>query len=105
MERENGRWLVPEAPPKVCPPPRQGCLALDDRSVAAKQIRDEVGHHPYPTYTARLLVRDEQQVTTRESQRLHPNEESRGVRDRKSTRLNSSHTVISYAVFCLKKKN
>src|SRR5438034_5139935 len=27
------------------------------------------------------------------------------TRDRKSTRLNSSHTVISYAVFCLKKKN
>src|SRR3954449_13634429 len=25
-------------------------------------------------------------------------------RDRKSTRLNSSHTLISYAVFCLKKK-
>src|SRR5438445_3040896 len=31
--------------------------------------------------------------------RLHP------VRDRKSTRLNSSHANISYAVFCLKKKN
>src|SRR5256885_6326991 len=29
-----------------------------------------------------------------------------GIRqDRKSTRLNSSHLVISYAVFCLKKKN
>src|SRR5438034_7513528 len=27
-----------------------------------------------------------------------------GSQDRKSTRLNSSHTVISYAVFCLKKK-
>src|SRR3989449_6540121 len=27
-----------------------------------------------------------------------------GVRDRKSTRLNSSHGYISYAVFCLKKK-
>src|SRR5438034_8834554 len=27
-----------------------------------------------------------------------------GTTDRKSTRLNSSHTVISYAVFCLKKK-
>src|SRR3954462_1109956 len=25
--------------------------------------------------------------------------------DRKSTRLNSSHTIISYAVFCLKKNN
>src|SRR5256885_9085484 len=28
-----------------------------------------------------------------------------GGADRKSTRLNSSHLVISYAVFCLKKKN
>src|SRR5215510_3539557 len=27
-----------------------------------------------------------------------------GLRDRKSTRLNSSHVAISYAVFCLKKK-
>src|SRR5260221_7502949 len=32
------------------------------------------------------------------------NVEHRRTRDRKSTRLNSSHTVISYAVFCLKKK-
>src|SRR5436190_10134581 len=29
----------------------------------------------------------------------------RAAPDRKSTRLNSSHTVISYAVFCLKKKS
>src|SRR5437899_5158769 len=29
----------------------------------------------------------------------------RGGEDRKSTRLNSSHLGISYAVFCLKKKN
>src|SRR5256885_8955095 len=33
---------------------------------------------------------------------LHDQPNSRG--DRKSTRLNSSHLVISYAVFCLKKK-
>src|SRR5256885_9376552 len=33
--------------------------------------------------------------------RRHPGD----VLDRKSTRLNSSHLVISYAVFCLKKKN
>src|SRR5688500_19466137 len=31
-------------------------------------------------------------------------ESSLQTRDRKSTRLNSSHLVISYAVFCLKKK-
>src|SRR5438874_5867488 len=35
----------------------------------------------------------------RARQRLHDGE------DRKSTRLNSSHVEISYAVFCLKKKN
>src|SRR2546430_10214176 len=33
-----------------------------------------------------------------------PNGTQRGKRDRKSTRLNSSHSQISYAVFCLKKK-
>src|SRR2546426_6404500 len=37
-------------------------------------------------------------VATRHSAREHP------ALDRKSTRLNSSHLVISYAVFCLKKK-
>src|SRR3712207_8111840 len=31
--------------------------------------------------------------------------EVRRIEDRKSTRLNSSHANISYAVFCLKKKN
>src|SRR5438034_8827132 len=36
---------------------------------------------------------------------LRPARRSPGTADRKSTRLNSSHTVISYAVFCLKKKN
>src|SRR5438034_6583379 len=38
-------------------------------------------------------------LTKGESQAFEPFD-----RDRKSTRLNSSHTVISYAVFCLKKK-
>src|SRR5207253_6609407 len=39
---------------------------------------------------------------------LHPSAIVRGYHmtsDRKSTRLNSSHVAISYAVFCLKKKN
>src|SRR3712207_7521696 len=35
------------------------------------------------------------------SRGMHP----RDTEDRKSTRLNSSHANISYAVFCLKKKN
>src|SRR5438034_8351803 len=36
--------------------------------------------------------------------RSAPADSRRAAADRKSTRLNSSHTVISYAVFCLKKK-
>src|SRR5437588_7880040 len=45
------------------------------------------------------------QVATRGARVLIVDDQTRAPRvDRKSTRLNSSHTVISYAVFCLKKK-
>src|SRR5437879_10430301 len=37
--------------------------------------------------------------------RALPEDTASGSLDRKSTRLNSSHRCISYAVFCLKKKN
>src|SRR3712207_7857075 len=37
--------------------------------------------------------------------RQYYTEEDLNILDRKSTRLNSSHANISYAVFCLKKKN
>src|SRR2546422_7899400 len=36
--------------------------------------------------------------------KVEPGPDPSGVQDRKSTRLNSSHGYISYAVFCLKKK-
>src|SRR5437763_6806648 len=36
--------------------------------------------------------------------RLHRRSIEQSIQDRKSTRLNSSHRCISYAVFCLKKK-
>src|SRR5438132_8156137 len=44
-----------------------------------------------------MLVSYESVVSSRVHRRIREG-------DRKSTRLNSSHTVISYAVFCLKKK-
>src|SRR5438105_9471257 len=48
--------------------------------------------------------RDGHAVPPRDSRpgRVRPADD--GVQDRKSTRLNSSHEWISYAVFCLKKK-
>src|SRR5256885_8235859 len=53
-----------------------------------------------PAYCCSIYERV--QVTKRDIRRLANHF---GVEDRKSTRLNSSHLVISYAVFCLKKKN
>src|SRR2546426_8233039 len=57
-------------------------------------------------------VREERLDTCRRQRKLHnqggvsrcQDLDGRGFLDRKSTRLNSSHLVISYAVFCLKKK-
>src|SRR5690606_41673340 len=51
----------------------------------------------------RLAVR--RGTGNRAEARLTRIESLRGEQDRKSTRLNSSHVKISYAVFCLKKKN
>src|SRR2546427_9880101 len=52
-----------------------------------------------PRYALVAYVRDPAgEFVERLRQELHPDQ------DRKSTRLNSSHSQISYAVFCLKKK-
>src|SRR5256885_16946119 len=64
---------------------------------------------PYTTLfrSARRQLMGEAQrhAATRDRWRArHRNRRGRRVGDRKSTRLNSSHLVISYAVFCLKKK-
>src|SRR5689334_23757713 len=53
----------------------------------AKQLPEPVRRHDEPTPEP-----ERRQLT------------AAGERDRKSTRLNSSHSSISYAVFCLKKK-
>src|SRR5690625_6229023 len=48
--------------------------------------------------------RDGHELILGDAQRLHHVELIGTGQDRKSTRLNSSHVAISYAVFCLKKK-
>src|SRR5476649_2562533 len=53
---------------------------------------------PYTTlFRSRLHLRTDRRLQYEPGSQRHS-------QDRKSTRLNSSHTVISYAVFCLKKK-
>src|SRR5215211_2254517 len=70
----------------------------------AAEIRRGLAQHPLD-----LARRADQLGVARHQQRGSPGHvrrrHARPVEaDRKSTRLNSSHTVISYAVFCLKKK-
>src|SRR3989454_4709890 len=59
---------------------------------------DESVYREYAAYLARRNMLDFDDLIARTATR------SSKSRDRKSTRLNSSHLVISYAVFCLKKK-
>src|SRR5439155_25447741 len=63
-------------------------------------VRDHRRRDPHP-----IGVLVECRTGAGESQGCRPAlaEGHRGERDRKSTRLNSSHVAISYAVFCLKK--
>src|SRR5688572_31050454 len=63
---------------------------------------------PYTTlFRSRLAPRSETDAVAAGFLLLDPKDAHAAptlVRDRKSTRLNSSHSQISYAVFCLKKK-
>src|SRR5436190_18099814 len=68
----------------------------------------EIYTFPYTTlFRSQLEVKSPKtrgrQISTKDISSVTA-EPTRGWEDRKSTRLNSSHTVISYAVFCLKKK-
>src|SRR5215211_8221826 len=58
---------------------------------------------PYTTLFRSRLAPDDR-VRRQRAPRPCPRRGAVRRRDRKSTRLNSSHTVNSYAVFCLKKK-
>src|SRR5690554_7752000 len=70
-------------------------LTVWDRQVAESSVRiDSLRRRYLPQLTA--LFNDELAVFSASVP---------AVGDRKSTRLNSSHVRISYAVFCLKKKN
>src|SRR2546422_1455446 len=101
------------------PPGRSTARRRDERHAAQRR-----GERRLADVRAQLL---EQPVLAPEDDQHHEREESRpagrlyarrehvgqlrdhadrgGREDRKSTRLNSSHGYISYAVFCLKKKN
>src|SRR5207249_7690055 len=68
--------------------------------------RQDERAHPGPSFPARQFpelahARSQARVWLT----VHIADDTLNLSDRKSTRLNSSHVSISYAVFCLKKKN
>src|SRR2546422_5946366 len=80
-------------------PPRSTLFPYTTLFRSHEQQDSERGHgrgHPERSKSAST-------VSTSAASRQRRNGGSR-LRDRKSTRLNSSHGYISYAVFCLKKK-
>src|SRR5690625_5322621 len=82
------------------------CVPLGELSALqlSAQVRVE---EPDPELAVRLRVdfyADDDCETESAAAGEEQIETSIGLRDRKSTRLNSSHVAISYAVFCLKKK-
>src|SRR5260221_511506 len=91
------RFYTPPAPPDLTVPPRirQRPAATYGKVKKSKIRRGRFYEAPNPpdlTVPPRIGTRPPA-VYSRIAK----------ARDRKSTRLNSSHTVISYAVFCLKK--
>src|SRR3712207_7188671 len=70
------------------------------RSEPPSPRHGRIGQHPL-----RRLVRPDVEVRPDGAPERLEVTDRPGPQDRKSTRLNSSHANISYAVFCLKKKN
>src|SRR5207248_10172335 len=105
-------------PPPHPPTTQLHPLSLHDSlpiSPKARQIAGRVGidlkrtasHHQRPQQRPVTCLinpcqdhREAEYIVPLEISRLEPN--NKQFRDRKSTRLNSSHRTISYAVFCLK---
>src|SRR5699024_12086840 len=86
----NGKIISsPPSSSTRCVPQRRGvCVAV--RDVAVRGVEGVL---------VRSLIVDPPLLHAELEQREHADDQ-----DRKSTRLNSSHVSISYAVFCLKKK-
>src|SRR5437773_10895694 len=96
-EPDQRRAVAGEPPPGLAPRERHDVLAAwHRRDDAAVPVRE----HGPPTVDEELPARVPGDLDLHE-RAVGPH----GARDRKSTRLNSSHITISYAVFCLKKKS
>src|SRR5688500_19856798 len=85
--------------------PADNFLALGIRTVDHGSLAARPPHHSPRAILKFLTTDDDAVILQTQSPVAIFLDDCLHFRDRKSTRLNSSHLVISYAVFCLKKKN
>src|SRR5258708_10734039 len=95
MADRRGRRLARALPQRAA---RQGDGRRDDRALPEWRAADAGQRLPDAPPAAGLGRQHEREVPAAAQARRAAGDE------RKSTRLNSSHQIISYAVFCLKKK-
>src|SRR5690606_41963831 len=103
------RVINPARPPK---PPVFPYTTLFRSPAGRAARRQRQGRRVRDPHRPRAQLPDRRDVPLRAQELLLPGRPEelpdvavRRAQDRKSTRLNSSHVKISYAVFCLKKKN
>ena len=77
--------------------------AVDAKLLDMLKANGQITNAQYSELQAELARDQKEQQIARQAQQ-ETNEQIAATADRKNTRLNSSHPVISYAVFCLKKK-
>src|ERR1035441_10842095 len=95
---ETKTFVLPHKFGSLHPSGTGSLLVSSEAKARHRQIREPKAHSPACLRTAARVLADK-----RNPKRSRCSSKW-SIRDRKSTRLNSSHLGISYAVFCLKKK-
>src|SRR2546426_5941117 len=101
---------VPVSPPTMKISPMMMLVMAPPKKKGPGTIRrpagsDHVARHVLELITSRSTTSPhDSHLSTPRPRRVSTGDQHEFLQDRKSTRLNSSHLVISYAVFCLKKK-
>src|SRR5256885_10544989 len=85
---------------------RSGQFEIDEKTGELRKDGTKVRLQEQPLQILQILLEHPGELVARDElrKRVWPTDTFVDFEDRKSTRLNSSHLVISYAVFCLKKK-
>src|SRR5256886_8566612 len=106
--RATALWVVNTTP--LATTPGQAYVYSDLGEIVLPEVVERITREPLDRFLQERVFRPLGMPATRYlpptrwRERIAPTENDTSYRDRKSTRLNSSHSQISYAVFCLKKK-